>query len=115
NEQCDKNQDFDAPKDSVLNPILLAQESHCRKPKPEESILSTTGELRMPRHNASLIRFGPGIVFFVLVSVLTLIAAFAASAPGESIDQLYEKAKKDGKLTLYAPLSARSMEVILPE
>src|SRR4029077_12301518 len=80
-----------------------------------ESILSTTGELHMPRHNASLIRFGPGIVFFVLVSVLTLTAAFAASAPGESIDQLYEKAKKDGKLTLYAPLSARSLEVILPE
>jgi hypothetical protein len=68
----------------------------------------------MPRHDASLIWFGLGIVFFVLVSVLTLTAAFAASAPGESIDQLYEKAKKDGKLTLYAPLSARSMEVILP-
>ena len=70
----------------------------------------------MTRHNASLICFGLGIVFYVLVSVLTLPAAFAASAPGagESLDQLYEKAKKEGKLTLYAPLSARSMEVILP-
>jgi iron(III) transport system substrate-binding protein len=70
----------------------------------------------MTRHNASLICFGLGIVFYVLVSALALPAVFAASAPGagESIDQLYEKAKKDGKLTLYAPLSARSMEVILP-
>ena len=34
----------------------------------------------MPRHDASLIWFGLGIVFFVLVSVLTLTAAFAASA-----------------------------------
>ena len=70
----------------------------------------------MTRQNASLICFGLGILFYVLVSVLARPAAFAASAPGggESLDQLYEKAKKDGKLTLYAPLSARSMEVILP-
>ena len=69
----------------------------------------------MTRHHASWSCFGLGIVLCVLVSVLALPAA-AASAPGagESIDQLYEKAKKDGKLTLYAPLSARSMEVILP-
>src|SRR4029077_5259871 len=53
---------------------------------------------------------------YILVSVLALPAAFAASAPGagESVDQLYEKAKKDGKLTLYPPLSSRSMEVMLP-
>ena len=38
-------------------------------------------------------------------------------APGavDSIDQLYEKVRKEGgKLTVYAALSARSMEVILP-
>lgn len=39
--------------------------------------------------------------------------ALAAAAP-ESIDQLYEKAKKEGKITLYAPLSPRTMEVLLP-
>jgi iron(III) transport system substrate-binding protein len=70
----------------------------------------------MTRNNTSLSCFGLGIVLYILVSVLALPAAFAASASGagESVDQLYEKAKKDGKLTLYAPLSARSMEVILP-
>lgn len=48
-------------------------------------------------------------------------AARAASAPAkvepkvESIDELYEKAKKEGgKLNLYATLSANSIEVILP-
>src|SRR4029077_8174773 len=70
----------------------------------------------MTRNNTSMSCFGLGIVLYILVSVLALPAAFAASASGagESVDQLYEKAKKDGKLTLYAPLSARSMEVILP-
>jgi len=34
---------------------------------------------------------------------------------GESIDALYEKAKKEcGKLTLYAPLSTRTQEFVLP-
>jgi iron(III) transport system substrate-binding protein len=32
----------------------------------------------------------------------------------ESLDQLYEKAKKEGRITLYAPLSARAMTVIPP-
>ncbi len=43
--------------------------------------------------------------------------ARAASAPAksESLDDLYEKAKKEGgKLNLYASLSANSIEVILP-
>jgi iron(III) transport system substrate-binding protein len=47
--------------------------------------------------------------------------AFAASAPStlaakaDSIDELYEKAKKEGgQLTLYIALSARSEEIILP-
>jgi iron(III) transport system substrate-binding protein len=53
----------------------------------------------------------------VVVSVLSFSRAFAAStpAPMESLDQLHEKVKKEGgKLTIYAALSARSMEVILP-
>ena len=37
---------------------------------------------------------------------------FAAAA--DSLDQLYEKAKKEGKITLYAPLSPRAMSVIPP-
>jgi iron(III) transport system substrate-binding protein len=43
--------------------------------------------------------------------------AHAANAPAksESLDELYEKAKKEGgKLNLYASLSANSIEVILP-
>ena len=44
-------------------------------------------------------------------------AASAAAIPdkGESIDALYERAKKEGgQLTLYIALSARSEEIILP-
>jgi len=37
---------------------------------------------------------------------------FAAAA--DSLDQLYEKAKKEGKITLYAPLSPSAMSVIPP-
>src|SRR3954451_17370129 len=53
----------------------------------------------------------------VVVCILSFSRAFAAStpAPMESLDQLHEKVKKEGgKLTIYAALSARSMEIILP-
>ena len=53
----------------------------------------------------------------VFVCVFAVSNLFAAGAPGgsESIDQLYEKAKKEGgKLTVYAALSATSIEVIPP-
>ena len=37
------------------------------------------------------------------------------AATGESIDALYEKAKKEGgKLVLYAPLSTRTQDYVLP-
>lgn len=51
-----------------------------------------------------------------LFCFLAIGAAWAASAPGaESLDQIYEKAKKEGgQLTLYIALSARSEEIILP-
>ncbi|HXF76060.1 MAG TPA: extracellular solute-binding protein [Methylomirabilota bacterium] len=66
----------------------------------------------------SRIRRGLGFaVAMALVNGLALSPGFAASAPGgsEPIEQLYEKVKKEGgKLTIYAALSARSMEVILP-
>ena len=55
-----------------------------------------------------------------LFSFLGMDRAFAASASNpaakaESIDELYEKVKKEGgQLTLYIALSARSEEIILP-
>jgi iron(III) transport system substrate-binding protein len=71
----------------------------------------------MIRHKALTIRFVHVTVVYVCVALLALPAVFAAGAPGaaESLEELHEKAKKEGgKLTLYAALSARSMEVILP-
>src|SRR5215467_15466536 len=58
-----------------------------------------------------------GMGLYIFVSLLSLTAVFAASAaaPAESLDQLHEKAKKEGgKVTVYARFSNRSMEVILP-
>ena len=63
-------------------------------------------------------RVGLGIVALFSASILSFSTVFAAGAPAaaESIDQLYEKVKKEGgKLTVYAALSARSMEVRLTE
>jgi iron(III) transport system substrate-binding protein len=60
------------------------------------------------------------MVFCALVSVTASSEASAASTSSpprqsESIDELYEKAKKEGaQLTLYIALSARSEEIILP-
>src|SRR5215510_6759232 len=58
--------------------------------------------------------FGLGIVLYVLAFIIPASPAFAASATAESLDSLHEKAKKEGKVTIYAALSSRSMEVILP-
>ena len=52
-----------------------------------------------------------------ILSILSLAALFPVRsfAATDSIAELHEKAKKEGgKLTLYAPLSSRSMEVIPP-
>jgi iron(III) transport system substrate-binding protein len=71
----------------------------------------------MTRRSALSNWLGLSIGLYVFVSFLSLPAVFPASAPtsGESIDQVYEKAKKEGgKVTVYAPFSNRSMEVILP-
>ena len=59
-------------------------------------------------------RAGLAIGLYVLVSILALPKIFAANAPAESLDELYQKARKEGKVTIYAPLSSRSMEVIPP-
>ena len=71
----------------------------------------------MTRFTASSNWFGLSLVIYALVSLLSLPPLLAASAPAsdESIDQVYEKAKKEGgKVTVYAPFSNRSIEVILP-
>src|SRR4029434_5104078 len=68
----------------------------------------------MTRHNAPLSCFGLGLVLYIFVSILALPAALAAGTPAESLDSLHEKAKKEGKVTIYAALSSRSVEVILP-
>jgi iron(III) transport system substrate-binding protein len=69
------------------------------------------------RHRSRLNRAVLGLVGCIAVFIFTLPIGLAASVPGpgESIDQLYEKVKKEGgRLTIYAALSARSMEIILP-
>jgi iron(III) transport system substrate-binding protein len=61
--------------------------------------------------------FRLGIFLYFLVPILPLPVVFAAGAPAptESLNDLYEKAKKEGgKLTIYAALSARTIEVLLP-
>src|SRR5262245_59954256 len=60
---------------------------------------------------------GPTVILGVvaLALIISLVSAaklFAAAA--ESLDQLYEKAKKEGKITLYAPLSPQTMSVLPP-
>jgi iron(III) transport system substrate-binding protein len=65
-------------------------------------------------------RYGRALSFTILLLALAMGSihhACAAAAPTktESLDELYEKAKKEGgKLNLYASLSANSIEVILP-
>jgi iron(III) transport system substrate-binding protein len=54
---------------------------------------------------------------WALTFVLTICAASAgkaSAAAADSLDQLYEKGKKEGRITLYAPLSSQAMAVIPP-
>jgi ABC-type glycerol-3-phosphate transport system substrate-binding protein len=63
--------------------------------------------------NRAVLRLVAGIGAFIFA--VPVVLAASAPGPGESIDQLYEKVKKEGgRLTIYAALSARSTEVILP-
>ncbi len=57
---------------------------------------------------------GHAFVLSVMAFALAFCGILAgdASAASESLDQLHEKAKKEGKITLYAPLSAQAMTVI---
>jgi iron(III) transport system substrate-binding protein len=54
-------------------------------------------------------------ILLCLFSAITRSTAASAPAKSESLDELYEKAKKEGgKLNLYASLSQNSIDVILP-
>jgi iron(III) transport system substrate-binding protein len=58
-----------------------------------------------------------GSASFVLTIAVALIICGASAgkvfaAAADSLDQLYEKAKKEGKITLYAPLSPQTMSVL---
>ena len=69
----------------------------------------------MMRYNAPASSFKLKKAYFLFLLCLTVVLAPSLHAASESLDQLHEKAKKEGgKLMLYAPLSARAMEVILP-
>ena len=50
------------------------------------------------------------IALALIICVASAGKVFAAQA--DSLDQLYEKAKKEGKITLYAPLSPQTMSVL---
>jgi iron(III) transport system substrate-binding protein len=56
--------------------------------------------------------------FMLTIALVLIICGASASnvfaAAADSLDQLYEKAKKEGKITLYAPLSPQAMSVIPP-
>src|SRR2546426_7757566 len=76
---------------------------------------SQNGGHSMTRLTSLSNRLGLSVVIYVFVSLLSLPQVLAASAPApaESLDQVYEKAKKEGgKVTVYAPYSNRSIEVI---
>lgn len=77
----------------------------------------------MNRNNTFFNCFVGVFVFYAFLCVLHAPAADAASpsspaataAKSESLDELYEKVKKEGgQLTLYSSLSVRSEEIILP-
>ena len=57
---------------------------------------------------------GRVVILWFLAFAIVFCETFggAVSSAAESIDQLYEKAKKEGKVTIYAPFSARAMTVI---
>src|SRR5258705_11337481 len=77
----------------------------------------------MNRNNTFFNCFVRGFAFYAFLCVLHARAADAASpsspvataAKTESLDELYEKVKKEGgQLTLYSSLCVRSEEIILP-
>jgi iron(III) transport system substrate-binding protein len=66
----------------------------------------------MESRRSSIKFFGRLVIIVALLMGGILNAGILRAA--ESLDQLYEKAKQEGKITLYAPLSAQAMTVIPP-
>jgi iron(III) transport system substrate-binding protein len=66
----------------------------------------------MDNQRVSVNLFGRIILILALVISATFTRGVLRAA--ESLDQLYERAKKEGRITLYAPLSAQAMTVIPP-
>ena len=66
----------------------------------------------MTRQQTSSTVIRPVLIQALFVALLLFRSVAANAQATESLDQLYEKAKKEGKLSLYAPLSAQAMNVI---
>lgn len=71
------------------------------------------------RHRSRLNRAVLGLIGCIAVFIFALPIALAASAPSasakvESLDQLYEKAKKEGHVVVYMATSAKTEEVVFP-
>jgi len=66
----------------------------------------------MSRQQTSSTSTLPVILQILVVALLLFRGGAVMAQRTESLDQLYEKAKKEGKITLYAPLSAQAMTVV---
>jgi iron(III) transport system substrate-binding protein len=71
------------------------------------------------RHRSRLNRVVLGLVGCIGVFIFALPIALAGSAPSagakvESLEQLYEKAKKEGHVVVYMATSAKTEEVVFP-
>jgi len=50
----------------------------------------------------------------LFVSLLVLALLFPSFGGAQSLDELYQRARKEGKVSIYAPLSAKTEEVVFP-
>lgn len=69
----------------------------------------------MNQKKTSSSSIGPATFMSAILLALLICGASAGklfAAAADSLEQLYEKAKKEGKITLYAPLSPRTMSVV---
>src|SRR4051812_191422 len=66
------------------------------------------------RKNLSSLRRSQIFVWAIALALIICGASASkvSAAAADSLDQLYEKAKKEGKITLYAPLSPQTMAIV---
>ena len=53
----------------------------------------------------------------LIANVLVVIACYLlliGSAATQSLDEVYQRAKKEGRVVVYAPLSAKTEEIVFP-